>query len=79
MWMESMLTLLSLAQFIALKVSEMDYFLKVLLNMVRDLSVSVSLSFKLHWIPQFKKFLWEQYDEMLMMEIYIWTFFFCGY
>lgn len=55
--MESMLTLLSLAQFLALKVSEMDYFLKVLLNMVRDLSVSVSLSFKLHWIPQFKKFL----------------------
>lgn len=45
--MESMLTLLSLAQFLALKFSEMDYFLKVLLNMVRDLSVSVSLSLSL--------------------------------
>lgn len=65
-----MLTLLSLGQFIALKISEMGYFLKVLLTLLGtcpSLPPSLLNSTGSHNI----KSTYDNTDEMLMMQMFL--------
>lgn len=71
-----MLTLLSLVQFLALKISEMDYFLKALLTQSGTCSFSRSLTYtRSHNL----KSTYENTDEMLMIQVYLRTFILCVY
>lgn len=63
-----MLALLSLVQFLALKISEMDYFLKALLTQPGTCSLSRSPTYtRFHNL----KSTYENTDGMLMMQVYL--------